>query len=434
MAKSEDGTYGSQFFITLGNTERELNGQCTLFGRVEGESIFNVLKIAEAERVEGTERPVYPVKVISCEVGELGPFAGKVVKRQVTAAPSKEEEGKPAAKKKKKGGKGGKTLLSFGGDEGDEELPVRPAKPKFNPKLVTDTKLPGADETSQRPETQTRKRPRSPSPKRPALEKKQPDPTTQIPLPDPESPDRSPVPEPPAKASKLDRTKAEIENLKSSMRRITTTGPVEGPKKSALEAMIPETSIRGRKRPPPGAVGSGTNGVAGFSSKAEEETLNIFNAFKAKLENADSTIKPHKRDTTTKAKGTTTKTRKTEEKEEEAEDDEAQLCDLHFIANCQSCQSWDDPSATDENDPEADRSEEGWLSHQLRFGKDNLGKDAKWKREHPDDVDSLMVIDPREREKEIVGGKGGGKKGLARDRERERKKEKAGDLEWGRGR
>lgn len=429
MAKSEDGTYGSQFFITLGNTERELNGQCTLFGRIEGDCIFNVLKIAEAERVEGTERPVYPVKVTGCEVGELGPFAGKVVKRQVTVAPSK-EEGKPAAKKKKKGGKGGKTLLSFGGEEGDEELPVRPAKPKFNPKLVTDTRLPGADETSQRPEAQTRKRPRSPSPKRPVPEKKQPDPATQIPLPDPESPDRSPAPEPPAKASKLDRTKVEIENLKASMRRTATTRPVEGPKKSALEAMIPETSIRGRKRLPPGAVGSGTNGVAGFSSTAEDETLKIFNAFKAKLENADSTTKPHKRDNITK-------TRKPEHEPEstaEPEDDEAQLCDLHFIANCQSCKSWDDPSATNEDDAEADKGEEGWLSHQLRFGKDTMGKDAKWKREHPDDVDSLMVIDPREREKEIVGRKGGGKKGLARDRERERKKEKAGDLEWGRGR
>lgn len=42
MAKSEDGTYGSQFFITLANAERELNGQCTLFGRVEGDSIYNV--------------------------------------------------------------------------------------------------------------------------------------------------------------------------------------------------------------------------------------------------------------------------------------------------------------------------------------------------------------------------------------------------------
>lgn len=191
MAKSEDGTYGSQFFITLANAERELNGQCTLFGRVEGDSIYNVLKIAEAERVEGTERPVYPVKVVSCEVGELGPFAGKLKRRETIAtAPAAEE--KPAAKKKKKA-KGGKTLLSFGGDEGDEDVPLRPSKPKFNPTLVVDAGIPPANDapkkTSPEAEQQTRKRPRSPSPRRSlSAERKHrpktPDPLTQLPLPD----------------------------------------------------------------------------------------------------------------------------------------------------------------------------------------------------------------------------------------------------------
>lgn len=435
MAKGEDGTYGSQFFITLANTERELNGQCTMFGRIEGDSIFNVLKIAEAERIEGTERPVYPVKVTSCEVGELGPLAGKVVKRQLTAQPSKEET-KPAAGKKKKKPKGGKALLSFGGEEGEEEIPVRPAKPKFNPKLVKDTDLPMNDApqqpTAQGPlETQTKKRPRSPSPNRSSAEHKKeepksPEPAAQLPLPDPESPERSPEPDvPPAKASKLERTNAEIENLMSSMRRNVTTGPVDtGPKKSALEAMIPETSIRGRRRPPPGGGGgSGTNGTTGPRNAAEKETLNIFNAFKAKLESADS--QPQRTAEQTQSQ----RGNKNKDIEEEPDDDEAKLCDLHFIANCKSCQSWNDPDNTGTGDAEEDTDDLGWLSHKLEFGKDVLGKDLKWKQEHPDDVDSLMVIDPREREKEIVGGK---KKGFARDRERERKMEKARDLEWDR--
>lgn len=426
MAKSEDGTYGSQFFITLANTERELNGQCTLFGRIEGDTIFNVLKIAEAERIEGTERPVYPVKVTSCEVGELGPLSGKVKKRQVTAEAAKQE--KPAAPKKKKKAKGGgKTLLSFGGDEGDEDIPVRPAKPKFNPNLVMDTQAPDegaqkattAKEKPKQPEPQTRKRPRSPEPKE--QQPKSPDSAAQLPLPDPESPARSPEPEsPPAKSSKLARTNAEIENLKSSMRRNVTTGPADtGPKKSALEAMIPETSIRGRKRPPPGG---GANGLTG-SSTSDNETLKILNAFKSKLENADSQPKNNKTETQPQHTGTS------KNREEEPEDDEAQLCDLHFIANCQSCKSWDDPDTTATGEAEDDEGDAGWLTHELRFGKDTLGKDLQWKREHPDEADSLMVIDPREREKEIVGGR---KKGFARDRERERKKEKAGGLEWDR--
>lgn len=432
MAKSEDGSYGSQFFITLANTERELNGQSTLFGRIEGDSIFNVLKIAEAERIEGTERPIYPVKVTSCEVGELGPLAGKLKERQITAATPVQE--KPAAKKKK--AKGGKTLLSFGGDEGEEEMPVRPAKPKFNPKLVSEENAP--DETIRKPqrqkakelEPQSRKRPRSPSPKRsPSVEHKHrpksPDPLTQLPLPQPESPARSPPASPPARPSILSRTNAEIESVKLSMRRNATTGPADSDRrKTALEAMIPDTAIRGRRRPPPGSVGgagrgSATNGVTGFSSSTDHEALRAFNAFKSKLDNADSHHGQRKH--------TAQPNRQRLDEEEEGE--EAQLCDLHFIANCQSCQTWDktDGKATGE---EAAEGEGGWMDHALRFGKDTLGKDLRWKKEHPDDADSLMVIDPRAKEKEIAGIQQGRKKGFARDRERDRKRERVGDLEW----
>jgi peptidyl-prolyl cis-trans isomerase SDCCAG10 len=421
MAKSEDGTYGSQFFITLANTERELNGQCTIFGRLEGDSIYNVLKIADAERIEGTERPVYPIKVTSCEVGELGPLEGKLKDRKTTATNSE----KSAPKKKKKAPKGGKTLLSFGDDEGDEEMPMRPAKPKFNTKLVAD--VPGAQpEASKQAEapSQQRKRPRSPSPNRsPSTERKKrpktPEPETQLPVRDPESPSRSPTPDAPAaKESKLSRTNAQIADLMASMRRDTKTGPKDtGRKKSALEAMIPETSIRGRKRPPPGtANGSSRNGT-GPSNAAEREALQLFNAFKAKLEGA----KPEPTPASNKSHADT----HTQNQDEE-EDEEAQLCDLHFIANCQSCQTWDNPAETADDK----QDDGGWLSHELHFGKDTLGKDLQWKREHGAEADSLMVIDPREKEKEVVGRK----KGFQRDRERERKRERVGDLEWDKGR
>lgn len=433
MAKSEDGSYGSQFFITLANTERELNGQCTLFGRLEGDSIFNVLKIADAERVEGTERPVYPVKVTSCEVGELGPLAGKLKDRKTTSTTTGGE--KPAPKKKKKAAKGGKALLSFGGEDGDEEMPMRPAKPKFNTKLVADA--PGASSDTQKPSKaqtteppQPRKRPRSTSPKRspsPARKRvKTPDPQTQLPIKNPESPMRSPSPgSPPTKASKVSRMNAEIASLKASMRRNIDTGPADtGRKKSALEAMIPETAIRGRRRPPPGST-NGTASSSGPRNAAETEALRMFNAFKAKLEGADS------KSSTQSEKRTEKETvLATEEANDNDEEEEAQLCDLHFIANCQSCKSWDDPDAAAKED--AEDQDEGWLSHQLRFGRDTLGKDLKWKKEHPDDADSLMVIDPREKEKGLAGSSGGRRRGLQRDRERERKRERAGELEWDR--
>ncbi|KAJ5088978.1 hypothetical protein N7532_007662 [Penicillium argentinense] len=402
MAKSEDGSYGSQFFITLANTEREMNGQCTLFGRLEGDSIYNVLKIADGDRVEGTDRPMYPIKVTSCEEGTS-----------------------PRRRRRRSQPRGGKVLLSFGGDEGDEEMPMRPAKPKFNTKLVSDV-AGGVDEAQKHSKSQTadapklRKRPRSPSPKRssspPRKQRiKTPEPVAQLPIQDPESPDRSPSP--PAKESRASRMNAEIASLKASMRRNVDTGPADtGRKKTALESMIPETAIRGRKRPPQSSNGVGQSSAP--KSKAERDALQLFNSFKAKLEGAD-----------TKSSGPSHGTRKNKESaldEEDAEDAEAQLCDLHFIANCQSCKSWDDP---DEAGEDANRDDEGWLTHELRFGKDTLGKDLNWKKAHPDDADSLMVIDPREKEKDLTGGR---KRGMHRDRERERKKERTGELEWDR--
>ncbi|CAG8247467.1 unnamed protein product [Penicillium olsonii] len=418
MAKSEDGTYGSQFFITLANTERELNGQCTIFGRLEGDSIYNVLKIADAERIEGTERPVYPIKVTSCEVGELGPLEGKLKDRKTVSTAGKSEAG-PAKKKKK--AKGGKTLLSFGDEEGDE-MPMRPAKPKFNTKLVSD--VPGGLPEVSKPKTQTqassqRKRPRSQSPHRsPSPERKKrpktPEHETQLPVRDPESPSRSPTPEAPAKESKLSRTNAQIADLMASMRRDADVGPKDtGKKKSALESLIPETSIRGRKRPPPGSANGSSRNGTGPSNAAEREALQLFNAFKAKLESA-------------KPEPTSNKQIDKHDRNEDDEDEEAQLCDLHFIANCQSCQSWDDPA----EDADENKDDGTWLSHELRFGKDTLGKDLQWKREHGAEADSLMVIDPREKEKEVVGKK----RGLQRDRERERKLERVSGLEWDKGR
>ncbi|KAL2865034.1 putative peptidyl-prolyl cis-trans isomerase [Aspergillus lucknowensis] len=442
MAKSEDGSYGSQFFITLANTERELNGQCTLFGRVEGDTLYNMLKIADAERVEGTERPVYPVKITSCEVGELGPLVGKVRKRQITATGPKTEE-KPAAKKKKKP-KGGKVLLSFGGDdeEGEEDMPIRPAKPKFNPTLVTDTKVSEKETSAKGSSLQVRERPRSPPPKReqrpshkPVDRPKTPDHANQLPLPDPESPERSPSPQP--RQSFLSRTNAEIQNLKASMRRTVQEPAASSKPKSALEAMIPETAIRGRKRPAPGSTYSTSNGISGFSSSnsAEAEALKMFNAFRAKLEGADSQPTSSSDKTKqTSLRPTNTKPG-TEAEGEGDEDEESQLCDLHFIANCQSCKSWDtnDGGEAGNNSGAADddADDRGWLTHQLQFGRDTLGKDLNWKREHQD-VDTLMVIDPREKEKEIAGEKRQKRRGLERDRERERKRGRVGELEWSR--
>ncbi|KAK2813927.1 hypothetical protein FQN50_000328 [Emmonsiellopsis sp. PD_5] len=479
MAKAEDGTYGSQFFVTLGSAvDKQLTGTCTMFGRVEGDSIYNVVRIAEGEVVAGTERPVYAVKVTGCEVEELGPFKDlKKRDRIAVAAPAGREEGKKDVVKKRKKAKGAKVLLSFADDDDEEELEATkaPKKPKFNTKLVT-----GGDEAL--PEQKAKKEPKpsrektdEPPPKRrrsasPAKTKSPPlarkpsrDPNTQLPLPDPESPSRPPSPShspspsasppPPTKQSTLSRTTAEIDALKASMRRNIST-PSEPPrKKSALESLIPETSIRGRRRPAPGA----SNGGPGPSSR-DSEAMRMFNAFKARLEQADAVAVAPKGEGKGKAKsehggqhGTDQKEEKGKENDEmegeEEEEEEEQLCDLHFIVNCQSCRAWDAPTITttttstnslpnqptaneDEDENEADT----WMTHKLTFGKDMLGKDLNWKRTH-EDVDGLVVIDPREKEREVIGSKGRGSgSGRGRERERQRKMESGGGREWDRER
>ncbi|KAF3895447.1 Peptidyl-prolyl isomerase cwc27 [Trichophyton interdigitale] len=431
LAKSEDGTYGSQFFITLANVERDLKNSCTMFGRVEGESIYKVASIAEAELVEGSDRPMYAVKITGCEVDQLGPFEGQLKRRERIAVADKASEEAPVKGKKKKKAKVGKALLSFAGDEEDGEAIV-PTKPKFNTRLVREEEEAAsvAKKQSQR-ERQDRDM-HKPEPARaltelPARKKKEipkapprePDPNTQLPIPDPESPSRPASPSgsesesPPPRQSLLSKTNAEIAALKASMKRSTAAAPVEpARKKSALESLIPETSVRGaRKR------------TAAGSSSQDAIALDMFNAFKAKLESADSVSKSKPK----RSHDASSKPEKkdTDKRPNDQDEEEEQVCDLHFVAGCLSCRSWDAPGL-ERAGAEDDDDDTGWMTHTLQFGKDTLGKDLSWKQKHQEN-DDLVVIDPRQKEKEITGA--GGRK---RERERKRKLETGHDREWDR--
>ncbi|KIW39066.1 uncharacterized protein PV06_08878 [Exophiala oligosperma] len=426
MAKGsgEGGGYGSQFFITLGDCRAELDGKCTMFGRVEGEGIYNIVKIAEGELVEGTERPIYPEKILRVEILELpkGDAWQKMRKRDKVAARVVEAPTKKKVPKKK----GGKTLLSFGGDEGDDnggDVAVRPKKAKFNPALIDASeeadsipKKTGAapkptPKRSPSPSTVPQKRKASPahepSSKKSAspVQRRKPsfhDPMTQLPLRDPESPSRSPTPdeEQPSKSqnSTSANLQAEIAALKASMRRGTVTTTTDTThKKSALEALIPSTSTRGRKRPRPGES----------NSKEDANALKMLNAFKARLESSSSTasskpISSHKTNGEKAHDVSETKVVSTanddDNQNSDNDDGEAELCDLHFIANCQSCSKWDEEGAAQNPDAENDDDDKEWLSHTLSFAKDRLGKDLTWKKKNEEE---LVVIDPREKEREL---------------------------------
>ncbi|XP_055843367.1 spliceosome-associated protein CWC27 homolog [Episyrphus balteatus] len=112
MANSDIDDNASQFFFTMAPTP-ELQNKNTLFGKVTGDTVFNMLKLEEG-LVDHTERPMYPHKIIKTEILH-NPF-DDIVPR-TTKSDSKKEK----RKKKEKGVKNF-GLLSFGEEaEEDEE-------------------------------------------------------------------------------------------------------------------------------------------------------------------------------------------------------------------------------------------------------------------------------------------------------------------------
>uniref|UniRef100_A0A1Q3F6N8 Spliceosome-associated protein CWC27 homolog n=1 Tax=Culex tarsalis TaxID=7177 RepID=A0A1Q3F6N8_CULTA len=111
MANSGKHDNGSQFFFTLGPTQ-ELQNVHTLFGKVAGDTIYNMLRLEEGEVYEN-ERPHFPAKILKTEVLH-NPFPD-IVPRVLKTKKSDAKE----TKRKEKGVKN-YGLLSFG-DEAEEE-------------------------------------------------------------------------------------------------------------------------------------------------------------------------------------------------------------------------------------------------------------------------------------------------------------------------
>ncbi|KAK4667252.1 Peptidyl-prolyl isomerase cwc27 [Podospora pseudopauciseta] len=391
-------TNGSQFFFTLGKAE-ELNGKNTVFGRVAGDTIYNLAKIGESE--VNDERPLYPIKITHIEI-LINPF-DDMKKREKKL---RQQVAKPApVEKKQKKRKPAKQLLSFGDEEGEgDDLPVL-KKPKFDTRIVMDVDEEPAPKTMpvrsskkdlkpthkddvkvRVPEEPAKNRARNPDRPEPVPSKKQ--------RPKVEESDRSsPEPEDGKKKTLLERTNEEIAAVKASMKRTIYTEPVQEKKRSALEEMIPETAVRGRKRRP------GTQSV-----KEEEEALALLRLFKSKLEQA-----PVEKSTAQPAINY----------DGDDEEGEGEVCDLHFIAHCQSCKAWDKEEKEESDD-------EGWMSHQLNFTADKLGKDLSYRKKAEEE---LVVIDPLAKAQALKEGKkssrdsrsgGSSSRAWNRDRERDR--------------
>ncbi|XP_057674987.1 spliceosome-associated protein CWC27 homolog [Corythoichthys intestinalis] len=117
MANGGPHDNGSQFFFTLGRAD-ELNNKHTIFGKVTGDTVYNMLRLADVE-CDSNERPLNPHKIRSSEVlhspfDDIEPRESKKAKKE-----KEKEEGKKSQSKATKNF----SLLSFGEEaEEDEEM------------------------------------------------------------------------------------------------------------------------------------------------------------------------------------------------------------------------------------------------------------------------------------------------------------------------
>uniref|UniRef100_A0A2K5BV01 Spliceosome-associated protein CWC27 homolog n=1 Tax=Aotus nancymaae TaxID=37293 RepID=A0A2K5BV01_AOTNA len=118
MANAGSHDNGSQFFFTLGRAD-ELNNKHTIFGKVTGDTVYNMLRLSEVD-IDDEERPHNPHKIKSCEV-LFNPF-DDIIPREIKR-PKKEKPEEEVKKLKLKGTKNF-SLLSFGEEAEEEEEEV----------------------------------------------------------------------------------------------------------------------------------------------------------------------------------------------------------------------------------------------------------------------------------------------------------------------
>uniref|UniRef100_A0A3B0MML3 Cyclophilin, putative n=1 Tax=Theileria annulata TaxID=5874 RepID=A0A3B0MML3_THEAN len=126
----------SQFFITLDRSDF-LNGKYTLFGKVEGNSIYNLLKIGKCE-VDKNDRPIDPPKILSCYVVE-NPFDDIVPRLLQLSEPEEEKQEEEVTTTQTKD----KRLLSFldSDDEEDQAVKIKSAHDLLQDKSLSKTSV-----------------------------------------------------------------------------------------------------------------------------------------------------------------------------------------------------------------------------------------------------------------------------------------------------
>ncbi|KAK4883784.1 hypothetical protein RN001_000055 [Aquatica leii] len=144
MANSSKDDNGSQFFFTLAAAP-ELQNKHTIFGKVTGETLFNMLKLEDG--LIEDERPVFPHKIIKADVLS-NPFTDIVPRKKEIKEPEKKKKVKTPGVKNFK-------LLSFGEEAEEDEEETKEVIKKFAGKsksthdVLNDPKL--SSETTDKP-------------------------------------------------------------------------------------------------------------------------------------------------------------------------------------------------------------------------------------------------------------------------------------------
>lgn len=118
MATNEGSENNMEFFFTL-NATPELQNTHTIFGKVTGETVYNMLKLAESQ-VDANERPLYPHKINKIKILH-NPFED--LSPRVDHLKSSKDETSDKKKSKREGVKNFK-LISFGDEAEQDEQEV----------------------------------------------------------------------------------------------------------------------------------------------------------------------------------------------------------------------------------------------------------------------------------------------------------------------
>eukprot|EP00252_Welwitschia_mirabilis_P021849 TRINITY_DN5721_c0_g1_i1.p1 TRINITY_DN5721_c0_g1~~TRINITY_DN5721_c0_g1_i1.p1 ORF type:complete len:498 (-),score=131.95 TRINITY_DN5721_c0_g1_i1:795-2288(-) len=149
-------TNNSQFFMTLDRCDW-LDRKHTIFGKVTGDSIFNLLKLGDVE-TDKDDRPIdSPPKIISVEVlwNPFDDIIPREISRGLEVAPSEQLEKQNKKKAVKK-----LNLLSFGDEAEEEEQMLANVREKIKSShdVLNDPRLLKADESVQMDPLETKRK------------------------------------------------------------------------------------------------------------------------------------------------------------------------------------------------------------------------------------------------------------------------------------